>query len=135
MDTVCFPQIVHFGKFNSAGSGSDCSSGGLAFHTEAAALYEHSLAMDGNRPQPLEVAALLKLAAMNVLVPLTPAVSGQRSAHCPFAASREPTRPMTAHTRTRTQSALADGTRTRTRKQTTAHPILPSPPPGEMGPG
>jgi hypothetical protein len=47
-----------------------------------------------------------------------------------FAASREPTRPMTAHTRTRTQSALADGTRTRTRKQTTAHPILPSPPGG-----
>jgi hypothetical protein len=43
--------------------------GGLAFRTEAAALNDHSLAMEANRPQPLEVAALLKLAATNVLFP------------------------------------------------------------------
>jgi len=48
--------------------------GGLAFRTEAAALNDHSLArvhhsIDHGSGQPLEVAALLKLAATNVLFP------------------------------------------------------------------
>jgi len=84
MVTVCFPHIVFFGKFNSAGSASDCSSGGLAFRSKTAALNDHSLVMEANRPQPPEVAALLKLAAMNMRVPLTPAVSIQRSAVSPL---------------------------------------------------